>query len=160
MRLKRVVVFLPEQAVTACKTMAERYGATRSEVVRVALAEGLAPAVPVLERLREVRLLEAAGAVGARHWRVRGTVRRPARGRPRKALDPDRAVSFLLDYGRAVRAADPELSRDGVSAALRLHAQVIGVEPADLDDVVLDALSRTFGEPQLQAVADPSQPPE
>ena len=160
MRMKRCVVFLPEQAVTDCEILAERYGATRSEVVRVALAEGLARAVPVLEHLREVRLLEAAGAVGARRWRISGTRKRSGRGRPRKALDPDRAVSLLLDYGRAVRAAEPERSRDGVSAALRLHAQVIGVEPEYLDDVVLEALSRTFGEPQIQAVADPSQPPE
>ena len=159
MPMKRCVVFLPEQAVTACETLAERYGATRSEVVRVALAEGLAPAVPVLERLREVRLLEAAGA-GAERWRISGTRKRSGRGRPRKALDPDRAVSLLLDYGRAVRAAEPERSRDDVSATLRLHALVIGVEPEYLDDVVLEALSRTFGEPQIQAVADPSQPPE
>lgn len=160
MHFKRVVAFLPEEAVTACEVLAKRYATSRSEVVRIALAEGMASAVRVLERLRETRLLEAAGADGARAWRVKATRSRTGRGRPRKALDPDRAVSLLLDYGRALRAADPKLSRDSLNDTLRLHAQVIGVAPDDLDDVVLDAVAQILAEPQVLPVADPSQPPE
>ena len=85
---------------------------------------------------------------------------RPGRGRPRKVLDPDRAVSVLLDYGRAARAAQPQMPEGDLDAALRLHAQVLGVAPDDIDDVVADALTRVFGKPQVEAVADPSQPPE
>lgn len=160
MQLKRVVVFLPDDALSSCEVLAKRYAVSRSEVVRIALAEGMAAAVRVLERLRETRLLEAAGADGSRHWRVQATRPRTGRGRPRKSLDPDRAVSLLLDYGRALRAADPGLSRDALSDTLRLHGQVIGVAPDDVDDVVLDALAQILSEPQLQPVADPSRPPE
>ena len=83
---------------------------------------------------------------------------RPGRGRPGKVLDPDRAVSVLLDYGRAARAAQPQMPEADLDAALRLHAQVLGVAPDDIDDVV--ALARVFGKPQVEPVADPSQPPE
>ena len=75
-------------------------------------------------------------------------------------LDPDRAVSVLLDYGRAARAAQPQMPEGDLDAALRLHAQVLGVAPDDIDDVVAHALARVFGKPQVEAVADPSQPPE
>ena len=106
MQMKRAVVFLPDDALSSCEVLAKRYAVSRSEVVRIALAEGMAAAVRVLERLRETRLLEAAGADGSRHWRVQATRPRTGRGRSRKSLDPDRAVSLLLDYGRALRAAD------------------------------------------------------
>lgn len=160
MQMKRVVVFLPPEAVKSCDALAARYQSNRSEVVRLALAEGMPGAVEALERLRELRLVEAAGAGAARLWRVRRAQKRPGRGRPRSVLDSDRAVSMLLEYGRAVRAADSELSRDGVRESLRVHAQVIGVSPDDLDDVLIDVLGQMFGEPQVQPVADPSQPPE
>lgn len=160
MQMKRVVVFLPPAAVKACDTLADRYASNRSEVVRLAVAEGMPGAVEALERLRELRLVEAAGAGASRMWRARGARKRPGRGRPRNVLDPDRAVSVLLEYGRAVRAAESEITRDGVRESLRLHAQVIGVSPDDLEDVLLEVLGQMFGEPQVEAIADPSQPPE
>ena len=158
MQMKRVVVFLPSAAVKACDSLAERYGSNRSEVVRLAVAEGMPAAVEALERLRDLRLVKAAGADASRLWRVRG--KRPGRGRPRKVLDPDRAVSVLLDYGRAARAAQPEMPEADLDAALRLHAQVLGMAPDDIEDVVAEALARVFGKPQVEPVADPSQPPE
>ena len=100
----------------------------------------------------------AAGEGGRR--RRFAAVARPGRGRPRKVLGPDRAVSVLLDYGRAARAVQPQMSEGDLDAALRLHAQVLGVAPDDIDDVVADALARVFGKPQVEPVADPSQPPE
>ena len=165
MKMKRVVVFLPEVAVNACDTLAARYGSNRSEVVRLALAEGMPGTVEALERLREVRLVEAVGSGAARMWRARGARKSPGRpaprrGRPRKTLDPDRAVSILLEYGRAVRAADPDVDREGVREAVRLHGQVLGVAPDEMDDVLLDTLGQMFDEPQVEAVADPSRPPE
>jgi hypothetical protein len=160
MQMKRVVVFLPSAAVKACDTLATRYGSNRSEVVRLAVAEGMPGAVEALERLRDLRLVEAAGSGAARLWRARGAQKRPGRGRPRNVLDPDRAVSVLLEYGRAVRAAESEISREDVRESLRLHAQVIGVSPDDLEDVLMEVLGQMFGEPQVEPVADPSQPPE
>ncbi len=160
MQMKRVVVFLPSAVVKACDSLAERYGSNRSEVVRLAVAEGMLAAVEALERLRDLRLVKAAGAGASRLWRVRGKRKRPGRGRPRKVLDPDRAVSVLLDYGRAARAAQPQMPEADLDAALRLHAQVLGVASDDIDDVVADALARVFGKPQVEPVADPSQPPE
>ncbi len=65
-----------------------------------------------------------------------------------------------MDYGRAVRAADPGLTEEDLGVSLRSHAQVIGVAADDLEDAVVNAVSRLFGRPQLQSVADPSQPPE
>ncbi len=160
MQMKRVVVFLPMAAVKACDDLAARYGSNRSEVFRLAIAEGMPGAVQALEKLREIRMVEALGAGASRSWRVRGMQKRPGPGRPRSVLDPDRAVAVLVDYGRAVRAADAGLSEEDVGGTLRVHAQVIGVAADDLDDVVVDALSRLFGRPQMLPVADPSLPPE
>lgn len=159
MGMKRVVVFLPSEAVKACDTVAQRYGSNRSEVVRLALTEGMPGAVQALQALRAARLVESAeaGVVGVRP--VAGA-RRPGRGRRRKVLDPDQAVSALVDYGRAVREADPRMPEAAVSASVRVHGQVIGVAADDLEDVVLQVLSQLFGDPQVESVADPSQPPE
>ncbi len=160
MRMKRVVVFLPMAAVQACDDLAARYGSNRSEVFRLAIAEGMPGTVEALEKLQEIRMVEALGAGASRSWRIRGAQKRPGRGRPRSFLDPDRAVAVLVDYGRAVRAADPGLTEEDLGVSLRSHAQVIGVAADDLEDAVVDAVSRLFGRPQLQSVADPSQPPE
>ena len=75
-------------------------------------------------------------------------------------LDPDRAVSALVEYGRTVRAADPDLDAQQLRVGLQMQAQVIGVDPADLDEVLVDVLAQLFDEPQFESVADPSQPPE
>lgn len=160
MRMKRVVVFLPPAAVKTCDSMADRYGSNRSEVVRLAVSEGMPAAVEALERLQGLRLVEAAGAGASRLSRERGTPKRPGRGRRRKLLDPDRVVSVLLDYGRSARAAQPWMRKAELEADLRLRALVLGVAPDDINDVVAHALAEVFGKPQLEAVADPSQPPE
>jgi len=160
MQMQRIVVFLPPAAVKACDVAAARYGSNRSEVVRLAVAEGLRGAVEALERLREVRLVEAAGAGAARVWKGRGTPQRAGSGGSGGSLDPDRAVSALLEYGRAARAAVADPDPQQLRAGLQMHAQVIGVDPDDMDEVLVDVLGQLFGEPQLQHVADPSKPPE
>ena len=160
MRMKRVVVFLPPAAVKACDSLADRYGSNRSEVVRLAVAEGRKGAEEALERLRGLRLVEAAGADASRLWRVPATPKRPGRGRRRQVRDPDRAVSVLLHYGRDARAAQPQVRKADLEAALRLHALVLGVARDDVEDVVAHALAQMFGKPRVEAVADPSQPPE
>ena len=160
MQMKRVVVFLPPAAVKACDSLADRYGSNRSEVVRLAVAEGMPAAVEALQRLRGLRLVEEAGAGAARLCREPGTRKRPGRGPRRKVLDPDRAVSLLLHYGRDARAAQPWMRKAELEAALRLRALVLGVAPDDITDVVAHALAQVFGKPRLEAVADPSQPPE
>ena len=153
---QRVVVFLPPAAVNACDLAAEKYGSSRSEVVRLAVAEGLAGAVESLERLREVRLVQAAGAGASRVWNARGAARRSVA----EPLDPDRAVSALLEYGRAARAADGDMDSQQLRDGLQMHAQVLGVASEDLDEVLTDVLGQLLGEPQIEPVADPSQPPE
>lgn len=105
---QRVVVFLPPAAVNACDLAAEKYGSSRSEVVRLAVAEGLAGAVESLERLREVRLVQATGAGASRVWNARGAARRSGAAGA-EPPDPDRAVSALFEYGRAARAADGDM---------------------------------------------------
>ena len=156
-KMQRVVVFLPRAAVKACDLAAAKYATSRSEVVRLAIADGLKGAVAVLDSLRDVRMLEAAGTGAARVWRDRGVAQ------PRESLDPldaDRAVSALLDYGRAAQAANSGITVDALRSSLQLHAQVIGVVPDDLDEVLVDVLAQLFGQPQLEEVDDPSRPPE
>ena len=160
MKMQRVVVYLPHAAITACETAAEKYGSTRSEVIRLAIADGLRGAVEALERLRDVRLLEAAGAGAARVWKGRGTVQAAAGGSSGKPLDPDRAVSALVEFGRTVRAADPDLDADQLRVGLQMQAHAISVDPVDLDEVLVDVLAQLFDEPQLESVPDPSRPPE
>ena len=63
---KRVVVFLPMAAVKACDDLAARYGSNRSEVFRLVIAEGMPGAVQALEKLREIRMVEALGAGASR----------------------------------------------------------------------------------------------
>lgn len=157
---QRIVVFLPPAAVKACDVAAAKYGSSRSEVVRLAVAEGLRGAVESLEHLREARLVEAAGAGAARIWKARGIAPPAGTDKSGEPLDPDRAVSALLEYGRAVRAADGDLDPQQMRDGLQMHAQVMGVAPDDLDEVLADVLSQLFGEPQLQPVLDPSRPPE
>ena len=41
-----------------------------------------------------------------------------------------------------MRAADPGLTEEDLGVSLRSHAQVIGVAADDLEDVVVDAVSR------------------
>ena len=158
--MQRVVVYLPPAAIKACETAAEKYGSTRSEVIRLAIADGLRGAVEALERLRDVRLLEAAGAGAARVWKGRGIPQSSARGSSGQPVDPDRAVSALVEYGRTVRAADSDLDAQQLRVGLQMQAHAIGVDPADMDEVLVDVLAQLFDEPQLQSVADPSRPPE
>jgi len=160
MQMKRVVVFLPAAAVKACDSLADRYGSNRSAVVRLAVAEGMKGAVEALQRLRGLRLVEEAGAGASRLRRVGETRKRPGRGPRRQVLDPDRAVSLLLHYGRDARAAQPQVCKADLEAALRLRALVLGVAPDDVEDVVAHALAQMSGKPPVEAVADPSQPPE
>ena len=101
-----------------------KYGSNRSEVVRLAISEGLRGAVEALERLREIRLFEAAGTGAARVWKGRGTPQRSGSGRSGEPLDAERAVSALLESGRAARAADSDLDPQQLRAGLQMHAHV------------------------------------
>ena len=55
----------------------------------------------------------------------------PSRAVP---LDPDRAASVVVDYGRAARCVDSRLDDDGLRGVLPTHAQVVGLQ------VLADAL--------------------
>ncbi len=118
--------------------------------MRLAVADGMPAAVEALERLRDLRLVKAAGAGASRLWRV------PS------ALGAGSGPGGFRVAGLRVRYACGAAgdARGGLDAALRLHAQVLGVAPDDIDDVVAHALARVFGKPQVEPVADPSQPPE
>ena len=132
-------------------------GSNRSEVVRLAVAEGDARGLSrPLDRLREVRLLESAGAGAARVWKARGASKR---SRSRDSLDPDRAASIAAGVRQgAARAADPEIAPQQLRAGLQMHAQVIGVSPDDIEDVLVDVIGQMFGEPQSSACRDRSRP--
>lgn len=104
MQMKRVVVFLPPEAVKTCDTLAGGYGSNRSEVVRLAVAEGLPGAVEALERVRELRLVEAARAGAARLWRVRGARKRPGREPDAEPLDQTVKLRFSVRQSGAARS--------------------------------------------------------
>ena len=153
MELRRIVTYLSPAAVKACDVASARYGSSRAEVIRLAIAAGMDQAVETLARLSDVRMLGAASGSGRR-----GSSRRASGGG--RSLDPDQAVSTLVEYGRALRDVQPEMSMQNLRSALGMHGQVIGVRLDDLDDVLDEVVGQVLGEPQVLPVADPSQPPE
>ena len=114
MRMRRVVVLLPPATVKSSDAMAARYGSSRSEVLRHAIAEGLPGVRKPLERLRKARL-EGLRAVGDRDA---VDVARRRGGRPAGSVavpglegvdvaDRASAVKRLGEYGRSVRGSGP-----------------------------------------------------
>ena len=53
-----MIVFLPPTAVRACDNLAKRYDSNRSEVIRIAVSEGMAGVRVALTRLQKVRSAE------------------------------------------------------------------------------------------------------
>ena len=122
MRMKRVVVFLPmAAAVQACDDLAARYGSNRSEVFRLAIVEGMPGAVEALEKLREIRMVEALGAGASRSWRIRG-MRRSVLGRAVHAASSIRIVPLLFLWTTAVPS---------VRLIAELTEEDIGAHPAE-----------------------------
>ena len=161
MEMKRVVFFLPPQTVKAAESLSARYGSNRSEVLRLAVAEGLKLVRPVLARLQKVRLAELAAGSGSGP----GDGRRPDRGVASSSagvvpLDAETAVPQLVDYGRSARRVRPGLAPGELRVMISTHAQVIGVLPDDVEDAVDGALGELFGVDDVLPVSDPNAPPE
>ena len=163
MDMKRVVAWLPDTTVRACDGLAARYASSRSEVIRIAVGEGLRSTRDALVRLEKVRLAEAE-AVAVR----RSATARKKSGRPLKAagvagvvpLDAETAVPQLVDYGRSARRVRPGLAPGELRVMISTHAQVIGVLPDDVEDAVDGALGDLFGVDDVLPVVDPNAPPE
>lgn len=161
MEMKRVIVFLPPAAIRACDGLARRYASNRSEVIRLAVSEGMAGVRVALARLQKLRLTERQAAEQRRALRRRGSP--PASGVAGPTgvvpLDADRAVSVLTDYARSARRVHSRLDDDGLRVVLVTHAQVVGVDVDDIDSVVEQALA-AVGQPVLVPGVDPTVPPE
>ena len=161
MEMKRVVVFLPPQTVKASEALAARYASNRSEVLRLAVAEGLQPVRPVLARLQRVRMAELGAesrpAPGAGKRRDRAVASGPAGVVP---LDAETAIPQLVQYGTSARRVRPGLAARDLRVMLATHSEVIGVLPDDIEDAVDGALGELFGADDVLPVADPSAPPE
>ena len=164
MEMKRIVVFLPPTAVRACDNLATRYGSSRSEVVRLAVGEGMAGARDALVRLQRVRLAEVE-AVDAR----RAAVGRKRVGRPPASrgdlvgvvpLDAESAVLQMDEYGRSVRRLQPSVTASQLRVMLITQAELVGVSVDDVDDVVDAVVGKIFGDAEFLAVPDPTAPPE
>ena len=167
MRMRRVVVLLPPATVKSSDAMAARYGSSRSEVLRHAIAEGMPGVRKPLERLRKARL-EGLRAVGDRDA---VDVARRRGGRPAGSVavpglegvdvaDRASAVERLVEHGRSVRGLDPHLPVDGVRVALLAYAAVLGVSADDVDDVVDDAMEVVFPDDGIVPAPNPNAPPE
>ena len=163
MDMKRVVAWLPDSTVRACDGLAARYASSRSEVIRIAVAEGLGSTRDALVRLEKVRLAEAE-AVAVR----RSATARKKSGRPLKAagvagvvpLDAEAATPQLVEYARTVQRVRPGLAAGELRVMISAHAQVLGVLPDDVEDAVDGALGELFGADDVLPVADPNAPPQ
>ena len=163
MEMRRIVVFLPDSDVRACDGLAARYGSSRSEVVRIAVGEGMSKVRDALVSLKKLQRAEADAVAARRSATARKKGGRPA-GSTRVAgvvpLDADAAIPQLVDYGRAARRVRPGLAAPELRMMMVTHAQVIGVLQDDLEDAVNEAVAKLFGDDGILPVADPTAPPE
>ena len=163
MEMKRIVVFLPDSTVRRCDGLAARYGSSRSEVVRIAVGEGMSKTRDALVRSENVRLAEAQAIEARRFATARKKSGRPA-GSAGVAgvvsLDAESAVPQLVQYGRSARRVRPGLAAPDLRVMMWTHAQVIGVLPDDVEDAVDGAVAELFGRADVLPVDDPTAPPE
>ena len=147
-----VPVSLDHGQLHTWKQLGARYEVNRSEIIRLALARGLPFVGPELKRIQRER------AVGERRA---------------EALEstPSTSVSSSVDssehlaaYVRTLREIEPNRSAAEVRSLLTVQAKVLGVSPAELDDVVDEVISSM---PPLDGdgahdthVVDRSQPPD
>ena len=163
MDMKRVVAWLPDTTVRACDGLAARYASSRSEVIRIAVGEGLRSTRDALVRLEKVRVAEAEAVVVRRS----ATARKKS-GRPLKAagvagvvpLDAEAATPQLVEYARTVQRVRPGLAARELRVMISTQAQVLGVLPDDVEDAVDSAVGELFGANDVLPVADPNAPPE
>ena len=161
MEMKRIVFFLPPQTVKAAEALSARYASNRSEVLRLAVGEGLKHVRPVLAKLQGVRIAELAGASGS----GRGGGKRLDRGVASPSagvvpLDAEAAVPRLVEYARSARRVRPGLDPSELRVMIATQAQIVGVLPDDVEDAVDGAIGELFGGTDVLPVADPTVPPE
>ena len=157
-----MIVFLPPTAVRACDNLANRYDSNRSEVIRIAVSEGMAGVRVALARLQKVRSAEREAVEERRSIRRRGPTRASsvAASAAVGSLDGDDAVAALVEYGNSARRIDPHLGAAGLAVMLATHARVSGVDPEDLDVIVDRAVQVVLGESDVALAPDPTAPPE
>ena len=162
-RLHRVVAFLSSPLIRQCDSLANRYGTSRSEVIRLALAEGIASVKPALARLRKLRTQgledQASGRPSLRSrrgGRPRGSVAVPGVTAPEAASPAEE----LAEYARSVRRLQPEVGSESLRVMLLAQAAILSVAVDDVDDVVDDALDAVSGSDGVEPAPDPTAPPE
>ena len=166
MEMKRVIVFLLDSTVRACDALAAQYGSSRSEVIRIAVGEGLGASRAALVRLEKVRAAEAEAVAVRRTATARKKSGRPVRladvAGPAGVvpLDAETAIPLLVQYGTSARRVRSGLAARDLRVMLATHSEVIGVLPDDIEDAVDGALGELFGADDVLPVADPSAPPE
>ena len=161
--MKRVIVFLLDSTVRACDALAAQYGSSRSEVIRIAVGEGLGSSRAALVRLEKVRAAEAEAVAVRRTATARKKSGRPVRSADVAGvvpLDAETAIPLLVRYGTSARRVRPGLAARDLRVMLATHSEVVGVLPDDIEDAVDGALGELFGASDVLPVADPSAPPE
>ena len=165
MDMQKVFVFLPRATVRTCAALAARYGSSRSEVLRLAVGEGLSEARKALAKLQKLRLAELAAEEERRALLGRRRSGRASSG-PASAddgaeLDEETAVVRLEEYASSVRRLRPGAGYDELRTLLELQGQLEGVDPDALDDLVTEALERIFGGgDKIRPAPDPDAPLE
>ena len=163
MEMQRVIVYLPRATVRAADGLAARYGSNRSEVLRVAVAEGMQSAKTALRRLQKVKLTELGTAEERRSADGRKRAGRPAgsgAGARVAAFDIESELVRLVEYGRSALRLSPGISPEALRLMVLTHGQLIGVEVDELEDMVDEAMAEVFGREKTLPAPNPFAPPE
>ena len=124
-RKVRMVFYLDSEAASRCIHLARKYGATRSEVARLALETGLDTVIPELRRLQAERAdageLTALASVSAA-----------------PGID---ASEQLREYAVTLRRMAGPKDPDELRVLLTAQAKVLRVPVTEIEDVVDEVVS-------------------
>lgn len=146
-----MVFYLDSEAASRCIRLARKYGATRSEVARLALESGLDTILPDLRRLQTERA--AAGQLPA-SAAVTGAASAPG-------LD---ASEQLREYAVTLRQMAGPKDPDELRLLLTAQAKVLRVPVTEIEDVVDEVVSSMPADESSSAgtgaSVNPHEPPD
>ena len=150
-RKVRMVFYLDSEAASRCIHLARKYGATRSEVARVAIENGLDMVVPELRRLQAERA--DAGELTALDS-LNGAPTAPG-------ID---ASEQLREYAVTLRRMAGPKDPDELRVLLTAQAKVLRVPVTEIEDVVDEVVSSMPADESpgagTGASVNPHEPPD
>lgn len=150
-RKVRMVFYLDSEAASRCIHLARKYGATRSEVARLALDTGLDTVIPELRRLQAERADAAAFPASASVHR----------GPTAPGID---ASEQLREYAVTLRRMAGPKDPDELRVLLTAQAKVLRVPVTEIEDVVDEVVSSMPADESpgagTGASVNPHEPPD